>query len=157
MANFFQAVNKILLNEGGYVNDPIDPGGETNFGISKRQYPNIDIKELTKPMARAIYQQDYWNPIQGVKIVNQNVAEQIFDFAVNAGVKTAVQTVQKILLVKIDGVLGPKTLNVLNSYSNLFGFVDRIKTERVKYYLDICKAKPEMKKFLYGWIKRTVE
>ena len=62
MADRFPAfINRILGHEGGYVNDPQDPGGETNWGISKRSYPGEDIKNLTLDQAAAIYRRDYWD------------------------------------------------------------------------------------------------
>ena len=60
MAQFLEIVYDTLDHEGGYVNDPTDPGGETNYGISKRAYPKIDIKALTKHEAVKIYYKDYW-------------------------------------------------------------------------------------------------
>ena len=60
MELFDKAMNFVGLMEGGYVNDPIDKGGETKYGISKRSYPNLDIKNLTKEQAREIYYKDFW-------------------------------------------------------------------------------------------------
>ncbi len=60
MADFRVSIQKTLVNEGGCVNDPVDPGGETNMGISKRQYPNLDIKNLTQEQAIEIYKEGYW-------------------------------------------------------------------------------------------------
>ena len=57
--DFREAIEVILKHEGGYVNDPVDPGGETNMGISKRAYPDLDIKGLTKQSVREIYYKDY--------------------------------------------------------------------------------------------------
>jgi lysozyme family protein len=74
--------------EGGYVNDPKDPGGETNFGISKRAYPNLDIKALTPETVAPIYKRDYWD-----KIAADNLPSPLnwiaFDCAVNQGVGEA--------------------------------------------------------------------
>ena len=57
---FDEIIEKVLEHEGGYVNDPDDAGGETNYGIAKRWYPNVDIKNLTKEQAKKIYHTDYW-------------------------------------------------------------------------------------------------
>ena len=59
---FDEIIEVVLEHEGGYVNDPHDAGGETNFGIAKRWYPDVDIKNLTKEQAKKIYHQDYWSP-----------------------------------------------------------------------------------------------
>ena len=69
--------------EKGYVNDPNDPGGETKYGISKRSYPNIDIKNLTLAEAKVIYKRDFWNKLKLDKVNNIQIAGEIFDTAVN--------------------------------------------------------------------------
>ena len=69
---FGDAIKVILKHEGGYVNDSDDPGGETNMGISKRAYPEIDIKRLTEAEATAIYYDDYWRPAR-VEDVPENL------------------------------------------------------------------------------------
>ena len=61
MTNFQQAIQFVLKHEGGYVCNPNDPGGETNYGISKQEYPDLDIKNLTVANAMDIYQRDYWD------------------------------------------------------------------------------------------------
>lgn len=85
---FDEAVAHILRFEGGYVNDPADPGGETKYGISKRAYPQLDIKNLTVEDAKAIYYRDYWLPA-GCDSLPTAAAFLVFDFAVNAGVERA--------------------------------------------------------------------
>lgn len=79
-----QCVNFVLSQEGGYVNDPNDPGGETNFGISKRSYPTLDIKNLTADVARGLYYKDYWLP-NGCDKRSPEMALVTFDTAVNMG------------------------------------------------------------------------
>lgn len=95
--------------EGGYANDPRDPGGETKYGISKRSYPSLDIKNLTRDQVRPIYRADFWGPA-GCDVVPGPLKYPLFDFAVNSGPKTAVRTLQKRLGVISDGIIGPKTL-----------------------------------------------
>jgi lysozyme family protein len=94
---FEEAVQFILLKEGGYVNDPNDPGGETNFGISKRAYPNEDIKNMTKERAIEIYRKDYWNELN-LDNVTFPMKLVMFDTAVNMGV-----TASKQLKHRCDG------------------------------------------------------
>ena len=84
MSNFDRAFAIVVGIEGGYVNDPKDPGGETKYGISKRQYPNIDIKNLSLQQARDIYQRDYWNT-HGLDSLEYGKALLVFDTAVNGG------------------------------------------------------------------------
>ena len=83
MSNFNRAVEHLLVEEGGYVNHPEDPGGETKFGISKRAYPSLNIKDLTVNEAKEIYKRDYWDHFP-MDDLPDGVAFSLFDFAVNA-------------------------------------------------------------------------
>lgn len=83
-ANFDRAFTIVVGIEGGYVNDPADPGGETKYGISKRRYPDLDIKSLTLDQAKAIYLRDYWNP-HDLDDLEYGKALLVFDCAVNGG------------------------------------------------------------------------
>lgn len=111
---FAIAIDRVLGNEGGYVNDPHDPGGETKWGISKRSYPNVDIANLRREDAIAIYQRDFWNVVDGDELPDA-VAFQALDFAVNSGCDTAVRYLQKAAGVADDGHVGPHTLEALNA------------------------------------------
>lgn len=83
--SFFDAAFEIVVGiEGGYVNDPKDPGGETRWGISKRAYPNLDIANLTLEQAKAIYFEDYWTPA-GCETMRWELALCVFDACVNQG------------------------------------------------------------------------
>ncbi len=104
--NFDLAFDRLVTSEGGYVNDPADPGGETKFGISKRSYPNVDIKNLTRDQAKAIYLRDFWALINADKLYD-GVAFQLLDFAVNSGISTAIRYFQRALGVADDGHWGP--------------------------------------------------
>lgn len=106
---FDTAVTAVLGYEGGYVNDPNDPGGETNWGISKRAYPNLDIKNLTRDGAIQIYRRDYWDAL-GCDRFPPVIAIALFDAAVNQGPVAAVRILQRALGVAVDGVIGPQTL-----------------------------------------------
>ena len=103
---FEDAVDRVLGHEGGYVNNPADPGGETNWGISKRAYPTVDIARLTRTEAVAIYRRDFWDRVGGNDLEGA-LAFQVFDFAVNSGVETAVRYLQRALGVADDGHWGP--------------------------------------------------
>jgi len=98
--------NRLIGHEGGYSNNPADPGGETNWGISKRSYPNVNIKKLTREGARVIYKKDFWDRISAGKLPD-SVAYQVFDFAVNSGIETAIRYLQRAIGVADDGHWGP--------------------------------------------------
>jgi lysozyme family protein len=104
--DFNIAFDRGITHEQGYVNDPKDPGGETNWGISKRSYPNIDIKNLSKEGAKEIYKRDFWDLIKADKL-HDGVAWQLFDFAINSGIQTAIRYYQRALGVADDGHWGP--------------------------------------------------
>lgn len=107
--SFDRAFKIVVGQEGGYVNDPNDPGGETKFGICKRDYPNEDIKNLTIGRAAEIYQANYWAPIKGDQLP-WPLALFVFDAAVNQGVVPASRMLQRALDAVQDGVIGPRTL-----------------------------------------------
>jgi lysozyme family protein len=106
---FDQCFDKLISHEGGYVNDPRDPGGETKFGISKRAYPQVDIKNLTLGAAKEIYKRDYWDRAQCDKLP-PSVAYVLFDAAVNSGIGQAIRFLQRAINVADDGVIGPMTI-----------------------------------------------
>lgn len=104
--NMNQAFDRLMDIEGGYVNRPEDPGGETKFGISKRSYPNEDIKNLTRERAYEIWQRDFWNRINASRLYD-GVAYQLSDFAFHSGAETAIRKFQLALGVSDDGHWGP--------------------------------------------------
>jgi len=148
---FKSAVEIILAHEGGYVNDPKDPGGETRFGISKRSYPNIDIKTLTRQDAAKIYYRDYWQKIRGDSLPF-GVALVLFDIAVNMGVSRAIKALQKAVGVKQDGKFGEQTLAATNAL-NKNALIEALTTNRVLYYttLDTWSI------YGAGWTGRAIE
>lgn len=133
LATFDQAVGMVLKHEGGYVNDPVDPGGETKYGISKRAYPKVDIKGLTVDGAKAIYKRDYWDAVGGDSLP-PNVRYAAFDTAVNMGVGVA----KKFL--KESG-----------------GDLDKFIALRRARYAAIIQKNPKMAKYQRGWNNRLNE
>ncbi|MBT0780590.1 glycosyl hydrolase 108 family protein [Paracoccus sp. pheM1] len=108
-SNFDRCLAEVLRHEGGYVNDPHDPGGETNMGISKRSYPNENIKGMTRARAAEIYRRDYWNPVRGDDLP-AGLDLVAFDAAVNSGVSRGAKWLQSALGAPADGKIGPQTL-----------------------------------------------
>ena len=103
---FDLAFDRLLGHEGGYTPGVGDPGGETNWGISKRTYPHLDIKNLTREHAKTIYYTDLWLRIHADQLPG-SVAFQTFDFAVNSGIYTAIRYLQRAVGVADDGHWGP--------------------------------------------------
>lgn len=114
--SYDKAFEIVVGLEGGYVNDPRDPGGETKYGISKRAYPDLDIASLTLDQAKQIYRRDYWE-LCNCGAMPFYLAVSVFDCAVNQGVETAKKMLQKSLGVKEDGVIGPQTLAAMQKAS----------------------------------------
>jgi lysozyme family protein len=102
-------IARVLANEGGYTPGLAnDPGGETNFGISKRSYPSVDIKALTRDGAIAIYKRDFWDTVHADELPAV-LQFQALDFAVNCGISTAIRKLQSAAGVADDGFWGPVT------------------------------------------------
>lgn len=155
---FNKAVEKVLFHEGGYVNDPDDPGGETKFGISKRSFPNMDIENMSRDQAIDIYNRFWWRKYGYENIESADIAAKIFDLAVNMGPGTAHTHLQLAVMstggknLKIDGVMGPRTIEAVNSHPLLELLLATLKLRAVKYYADLGKDR-----FLRGWIYRALD
>ena len=119
---FDEIIEIVLEHEGGYVNDPDDAGGETKYGIAKRWYPNVDIKNLTKEQAKKIYHTDYWRRGKCDDVPPQ-LRHIYFDMCVNFGRRGAVKVLQQAAnsknknKIEVDGGLGPATLNAIQKIS----------------------------------------
>ena len=156
LTKFDDIIEIVLKHEGGYVNDPKDPGGETNFGIAKRSHPDEDIKNLTKEDAKRIYYQDYWMKNRVPQLPDE-LKHIYFDMCVNQGRGRAVKILQQAANakgadLKVDGGVGPKTLGAWDG-----GELDRVRAYRVKYYADLVTRKPDLEKFYFGWYRRALE
>ena len=117
MSDFDRAFDLLMESEGGYSDDPADPGRETNFGISKRAYPQEDIQFITLERAKEIYRRDYWDAIRADELPYP-INILIFDAAVNQGKKAAVRMLQEALKIKVDGVIGKQTMKAAVSASD---------------------------------------
>lgn len=111
--DFDKAFDRLMGNEGGLVDNPNDPGGLTQWGISKRSYPNLDIRALTRDDAKAIYMRDFWEPLGDA---DPAIKFQVFDFAVNSGIQTAIRKLQAAIEVADDGHWGPQSAAKLAEY-----------------------------------------
>lgn len=148
MDNFTTAINRVLGNEGGYVNNPADPGGETRWGISKRSYPRLDIANLTREAAVELYHRDFWAPA-GLDALPLSVASQVLDFAVNSGTGTAIRALQRAVGVADDGVVGPHTREALAA-AEPHDLVMRLLASRLRF-MAALKGWPA---FGAGWARR---
>ncbi len=146
--NFDIAFDRLMGSEGGYVNNPADPGGETQWGISRRSYPTVNIRELTRDGARAIYLRDFWQRVNADRLPD-GVAFQIFDFAVNSGIETAVRYLQRALGVADDGHWGPTSQAAADQASES-DLIMLLNAERLDYMTRL-KNWPDASR---GWSRR---
>ncbi len=179
---FDEAVEKVLKFEGGFVDNPSDPGGVTNYGISLRFIRSLSdadlkdagleclliddhpqaIRDLTKDMAKSIYKKFFWDTLCFDKLGSKNLVIYFFDMCVNMGNANAVKCLQRAIwsitpdirrTIIDDGILGPKTLQYVNSFSVSILFT--LRSERASYYKLLAAKNPEQKIFLTGWLNRT--
>jgi lysozyme family protein len=161
----------LLRFEGGYVDDPDDPGGATNKGITLRTFgpgaallgiqPTLEnLKALTNDQARTIYKAFYWDKIQGDQIGLQELANIVFDFYVNAGAN-ATKLLQNVLNdlgatppLPVDGLIGPATLQAIQR-ADQKELYRRYKQGRIDYYQDLVANRASLAKFLRGWLNRV--
>ena len=147
MSDFERAFDLLMESEGGYSDDPADPGGETNFGISKRAYPKEDIRFLTLERAKEIYKRDYWDAILADDLPYP-INVLIFDAAVNQGKKAAVRMLQEALKIKQDGLIGSQTIKAAVAASDAV-CADLLSIRAVRY-----ANTANFGRFGRGWMKR---
>jgi lysozyme family protein len=132
VSHFDAVMAFVLREEGGYVNNPADPGGETKYGISKRAHPTVDIAALTVEDAKKIYRRNYWDPL-GLDAEKFGPALVIMDCAVNQGVKRAMQFKDKVATSSAP-------------------FIIAFQAERALHYASL----PTFATFGRGWMRRLL-
>ncbi|KGJ86427.1 glycoside hydrolase family 108 protein [Colwellia psychrerythraea] len=148
-----QAILHVLAAEGGYVNNPNDLGGETNFGISKRWYPHLDIKSLTADNAANIYYWDYWFKNK-CHLMPSAIATMVFDTAVNQGGNFARKTLQMQADVAQDGIVGSQTIAAVKACHS-HTLLTQYAQCRAQRYSELVKKDPSQIIFLIGWLNRV--
>lgn len=136
----------------GYVDDPLDAGGETKFGVAKNANPDLDITNLTWSDAKAVYFDRYWVP-GACEFLPYMVAILHFDGCVNHGIVRAKKFLQEAVGTDVDGIIGRATLRAVND-EDPFVICERICDLREQFYKDIVARKPNQVRFLKGWLTR---
>lgn len=139
----------VLKHEGGLVDNPADPGGLTNFGISQHYYPTVDIRNLTAEAAAAIYEHDYWQPISG-DLLPLPLAMVTLDAAVMSGIRPAAKWMQEAIGVTADGSIGAKTIAAAAA-CDMVSAVSMACTARLAF----LKGLPTWQPFGNGWNARV--
>jgi lysozyme family protein len=163
--NFASAVDRVLRDEGGYASNPADPGGPTKFGISAREYPDLDIAALTRDDAIAIYYRDWWMRFDFGRLPGP-IAAKCFDLAINIGALHAIRCVQRALRacgrqVAEDGLLGDETVRAAAAAEPL-AILAALRSEAAGYYRATSALSRGLRadgdrEFLDGWLNRAYE
>lgn len=175
MSNFDTAILTVLKHEGRFVNDPSDPGGATNYGVSLRFLKKTgelewdfdkdgaidadDIKAMSQEDAISIYRKHWWDEYQYERIINQGVATKLLDLSINMGAFSSHRCLQRavrsasgseIILIE-DGILGAKSIAAINSASHA-ELLSSFRSEAAGYYRSLNKPK-----YIHGWLNRAYE
>jgi len=153
--NFDECLKMLLHHEGGYVNHPKDPGGETNLGVTKRVYEKWggkkDMKDLTVEDVAPIYKKNYWDKCK-CNDLDSGLDWAVFDWAVNSGTGRSAKAVQKICGASQDGAIGPKTLALVNGQDTQY-MVEEFGKIRQNFYESLSTFNT----FGKGWTRRNTE
>lgn len=167
-------IENVIKLEGGYVNDPSDSGGETNFGITKTVASASgykgNMKDMPRQVAANIYETNYWTPLNLDSIANMapRIAEELFDTGVNMGLTRAGLFLQRCLnaltdnSLQLDGKIGAKSIETLRGFLNERSvegeavLVKMLNCLQGEFYIHLCETRPKDKKFIYGWVKNRV-
>ena len=157
--NWEKCLEMILHHEGGYVNHPKDPGGETNLGVTKRVYEEWggtkDMKDLTIEDVSPIYKKNYWDKVKADELPS-GLDLCIFDFGVNAGPGRAAKYLQSLVGTTVDGGIGPNSLRAVAEHVDRWSVertIDDYQANRQKYYEKL----KTFDTFGRGWTRRVDE
>lgn len=156
-SNFDESLALVLKHEGGWVNHPKDPGGETNMGVTKRTWEEWighrvepgSLKSLTVEDVAPLYKEKYWNRVRGDDLPS-GVDYAVFDFAVNSGTGRATRMLQQIAGVEADGIIGPRTLAAARAM-NPRDLIEEICDKRLAF----LQGLPTWPTFGLGWSRRV--
>ena len=183
MAEFLCALHKTLKHEGGYSNHELDRGGETWRGISRNAHPNwpgwafidaqisrrrplveLDDNDALEQLVEAFYLENYWRPLQLDQVADQEIADELFDSAVNCGTFRAAKWLQGALnlvagseALKLDGKIGPRTLGLLGSCLPKYAraILVALNGFQFDHYVQLVQGNPTQRVFLRGWLNRV--
>lgn len=155
---FNEAMDFVLVNEGGYSNDKDDVGGETNYGIASKYNKGTDVKKLTEHDAVEIYRSDYWEPYRASELTDR-AGIKYFDIIVNAGPRDAGVVLQKAInraggKVGVDGIVGSRTIRAARNLSE-DSLLDAMAEEQAQMYMKKIKQRPKNIKYKNGWLNRA--
>ena len=158
-SNFEECMARLLHHEGGYVDHPDDPGGETNLGVTRavyeqyagRQVMDGEMEGLTHDDVYPIYKENYWDRVRGDDLPS-GVDWAVFDWGVNSGTSRAAKALQRVVGVEQDGGIGPMTLQAVASVESA-GIIDQLHYMREGFYRSLSTFDT----FGRGWLRRNDE
>ena len=157
--NWDKCFQLVLKSEGGYVNNPKDPGGMTNLGVTKRvweeyvgrEVDEAEMRALTPDLVKPLYKKNYWDKIRGDDLPD-GVDYAAYDLAVNSGTGRAAKYLQQIAAVPADGVIGPKSMEAIKACP-----ADEMVDALCDMRLDFLQKLPTWGTFGKGWGRRVEE
>jgi lysozyme family protein len=160
ISNWQKSFELMLKSEGGYVNNPADPGGMTNLGVTKATWENwvgresdeAEMRGLTPEKVEPLYKKKYWDAVRGDEIENGGVAYLLFDFAVNAGVGRSIKTLQTAVGVTPDGGFGPMTMAAVQA-TDPVDLIERFSQAKEDFYRSLTTFTT----FGKGWLNRVAD
>lgn len=158
--NYENCLKCVLDSEGGYINHPSDPGGATNFGITKQAWAdylkipvsNLDIKNLDNKLVADFYKKKYWDVCK-CDLLPAGIDYCVFDYAVHSGPSRAIKTLQKSLDLVVDGIIGSQTLSKVQNLKDKKIIVMRICAQRMVF----LKSLAQYPIFGKGWLSRVMK
>jgi lysozyme family protein len=152
--NFDRCLEIVLHHEGGYVNHPDDPGGETNFGITVKVaringYEGL-MRDIPMDVVRVIYRKDYWIPCRCEELPD-DLRLAVFDAAVNSGVRRSIQWLQASVGATADGIFGPRTMLSVKQHNP-----QQVAARLCAARLDFLAGLQHFPTFGRGWVRRVV-
>lgn len=163
MSHFDRAFALTVGHEGGLVDHPSDPGGLTKFGITKRDFPALDIPNLTLDEARELYLEHYWTAAGLDRVGDGEIACKMFDMGVNMGARRMTIVVQQAINyllrrgdeLEVDGILGPLTVEAVNGAEPRDLFL-ALKGEHYVWYRTLIAKNENLEPFARGWLRRAL-
>jgi lysozyme family protein len=160
ISNWQKSFELMLKSEGGYVNNPADPGGMTNLGVTKATWENwvgrksdeTEMRGLTPEKVEPLYKKKYWDAVRGDEIENGGVAYLLFDFAVNAGVGRSIKTLQTAVGVTPDGGFGPMTMAAVQAIDPV-ELIEKFSQAKEDFYRSLTTFST----FGKGWLNRVAD
>ncbi|WP_334166630.1 glycosyl hydrolase 108 family protein [Phocaeicola paurosaccharolyticus] len=165
MAKSEQLFNIILSHEGGWSNHSSDRGGKTNMGITLSTWKSCgydkdgdgdidadDLRLITKDDVFNLFKKYYWDKCKADYIHSQSIANMLVDWQWNSG-SVAIKSIQRLLSIQIDGIVGPQTVASIN-LSNTRNLFNALKEQRLLFIEGICKKDPLQEVFRKGWTNR---